>query len=126
MFAKRCRILHTSRIRKRRHKDPSCVRAPSVALVIVVPHYEERIRATCDNIEEVRLEIKVSSYIAQYPALGTTQSALIYTLLLWQIDCLVKQHLTFSGKYPATLQLICEGCLYKYPSLSIVSYILVN
>ena len=24
---------------KRRHKDPSCVRAPSVGLVIVVPHY---------------------------------------------------------------------------------------
>ena len=36
--ANRCRILHTSRIRKRRHKDPSCVRAPSVGLVIVVPH----------------------------------------------------------------------------------------
>ena len=38
MFVKRCRILHTSRIRKRRHKDPSCVRAPSVGLVLVVPH----------------------------------------------------------------------------------------
>ena len=25
-------------MRKRRHKDPSCVRAPSVGLVIVVPH----------------------------------------------------------------------------------------
>jgi len=37
-FAKRCRILHTSSIRKRRHKDPSCVRAPSVGLIIVVPH----------------------------------------------------------------------------------------
>ena len=35
---KRCRILHTSRIRKRRHKDPSCVRAPSVRLVIVIRH----------------------------------------------------------------------------------------
>ena len=38
MFAKRCRILHTSRIRKRRHKDPSCVRSPSVserALIVV-------------------------------------------------------------------------------------------
>ena len=42
MFAKRCRILHTSRIRKRRHKDPSYVRAPSVGLVIVVPHYEKQ------------------------------------------------------------------------------------
>ena len=31
-------ILRTSRIRKRRHKDPSCVRAPSIRLVIVVPH----------------------------------------------------------------------------------------
>ena len=31
--------IHTSRIRKRRHKDPSCVRAPSVGLVFVVPHY---------------------------------------------------------------------------------------
>ena len=37
MFAKRCRVLHTSRIRrKRRHKDPSCVRVPFVGLVIVV------------------------------------------------------------------------------------------
>ena len=32
MFAKRCRILHTSGIRKIRHKDPSCT-------VIVVPHF---------------------------------------------------------------------------------------
>ena len=39
MFAKRCRILHTSRILKRRHKDPICVRAPSVGLVIVVPQF---------------------------------------------------------------------------------------
>ena len=31
-------ILHTSRIRKRWHKDPSCVRAPSVELGFVVPH----------------------------------------------------------------------------------------
>ena len=33
--AKRCRILHSSIIRKRRHKDHSCVRAPSVGLVII-------------------------------------------------------------------------------------------
>ena len=38
MFAKRCLILHTLRIRKIRHKDPSCFRAPSVGLVMVVPH----------------------------------------------------------------------------------------
>ena len=38
MFAKQCRILHTSRKRKRRRKDRSCARAPSVGLVIVVPH----------------------------------------------------------------------------------------
>ena len=31
MFAKRCSILRTSGIRKRRHKDPSCI-------VIVVSH----------------------------------------------------------------------------------------
>ena len=37
-FRKMFRILHTSRIRKGRHKDPSCVSAPSVGLVIVVPH----------------------------------------------------------------------------------------
>ena len=30
---------YTSKIRKRRHKHPSCVRAPSVRLVIVVPQY---------------------------------------------------------------------------------------
>ena len=43
MFAKRCRILHTSRIRKRRHKDTSCVRAPSVVLVVMVPQYSSRL-----------------------------------------------------------------------------------
>ena len=37
--AKRRRILHTSRIRKRRHKDLSCIRAPSVGLIIVVSLY---------------------------------------------------------------------------------------
>ena len=36
---KRCRVLHMSRIRKRRHKDPRCVRAPSVGVIIVVPHW---------------------------------------------------------------------------------------
>ena len=36
--AKLCRILHTSIMRKRRLKDPSCAKAPSVGLVIVVPH----------------------------------------------------------------------------------------
>ena len=38
IFRTRSRILHMSRIRKKRHTDPSCVRAPSVGLVIVVPH----------------------------------------------------------------------------------------
>jgi len=37
MLRKTVRILQTTRIRKRRHKDPSCVRAPSVGLVIVLP-----------------------------------------------------------------------------------------
>ena len=64
MFAKRCRILHTSRIRKRRHKDPSCVRAPSVGLVIVVPHCKahptRRCGASGNSSCSNRLSIKIS------------------------------------------------------------------
>ena len=48
--ATRRRILHTSITRKRRHKDPSCVTAPSVGFVIMVPHW-----APFANIQAVLL-----------------------------------------------------------------------
>jgi len=40
-----------------------------------------------------------------------------YTLLPWQTYSIV-HHLNFSGKHLAKLQLMREGCLYKYPPLS--------
>ena len=52
-------------------------------------------------------ESKVSSYIAQYPDC----SKLFYTLFPWQ-TCSVKQHLNYSGKHPATLQLMHKDYLY--------------
>ena len=61
----------------------------------------------------------VSSYIAQYPVLELLK--MLYTLLPWQI-CSIKHHLNFSGKYPAMLKLMCEGCSYKYPPLSISTH----
>ena len=33
-----------------------------------------------------------------------------------------KHPLSFSGKHPAMLQLMCEGCSYTYPPLSIARY----
>ena len=73
MFAKHCRILHMSRIRKRRHKDPSCARASSVGLVIVVPHC---LVVFISNITALlRLCIKPGPPACQSDALTTTQSA---------------------------------------------------
>ena len=65
MFAKQCRILHTSRKRKRRRKDPSCVRAPSVGLVIVVPHYVQ-IRHIAHHQKAQFLPFKKRSMTSKY------------------------------------------------------------
>ena len=83
-----------------------------------------------DNFDEVgpchrKLELsysivkKVRSYIAQYPVLRTAQSALHFTLWL---TCSTKHQLNFLWKHPATLQLMCTGCSYKYPPQSITRY----
>ena len=55
VLAKWCRILHTSKIRKRRHKDPSCVRAPPVGLVIVVYHCNRCSPGTCGTRDNTYL-----------------------------------------------------------------------
>ena len=52
----------------------------------------------------------VSSCRAQYPGLLKA----FYTLL----PCPIKHHLNFSGKHPATLQLMRECCSSKYPPQS--------
>ena len=56
---------------------------------------------------------KVSSYIAQYPVLGTAQSALHTSPLA---DLFI---LDFSGKHSAMLHLLREDYLFKYPPLSV-------
>ena len=58
----------------------------------------------------------ISSDIPLYPVLGSAEN--VGTLLPW-LACSTKHHRNFSGKHPATLLLMREGCLYKYPPLYI-------
>jgi len=51
MFRKPLEILHMSRMHKRRHKDPGCVRAPSVQLVIVVSHCVNQLMSVTYSFE---------------------------------------------------------------------------
>ena len=64
-------------------------------------------------------KVKVSSYIARYPVLGTAQSALHFTL--WQ-TCSFQCQLDFPEKHSAMPQLLLADCSSTYPSLSIVRY----
>ena len=45
----------------------------------------------------------------------------LYTLLPWQTSS-IEHHLNCSGNQSAILQLMCKGCSYKYPPLSIARY----
>ena len=45
----------------------------------------------------------------------------LYILLSWQTYS-KRHHLNFCGKHPAMLQLMHEGCSYKYSPLSVARY----
>ena len=60
---------------------------------------------------------KASSYIAQYPVLRTAQSALHFTSLT-DLFTQTPSRLHWEAS-SHMLQLMCEGCSYTYPSLSI-------
>ena len=63
---------------------------------------------------------KVSSYIAQYPVLRTVQSTLHFTSLTDLFKHTPSQLLWEAPRH--MLQLMCEGCSYTYPPLSIARY----
>ena len=63
-------------------------------------------------------KVKASFYIAQYPVLGTVQSALHFTSLA-DLFTQTPSRLLWEA---SSLQLMREGCSYTYPPLSIVRY----
>ena len=63
---------------------------------------------------------KASSYIAQYPVLRTVQCALHFTSLTDLFTQTPSRLLWEASSH--MLQLMCEGCSYTYPPLSIVRY----
>ena len=63
-------------------------------------------------------KVNVSSYIEKYPVPRISQSVFEFTSLA----DLFNHHLNFSGKHSAMLQLMGEGCSYKYQPLSIAKY----
>ena len=65
------------------------------------------------------VKVKVCSYIARYPVLGTVQSALHFTP--WR-TCSFQCYLDFSGKNSATLQLLSKDYSFTYPPLSVARY----
>ena len=67
-----------------------------------------------------KLVIKVCSYIAWYPILGTVQSTLHITH--WQ-TCSFQHHLDFSGKHLAILH---EDYLFVYLPLCVARYLFMQ
>ena len=63
---------------------------------------------------------KASSYIAQYPVLGTVQSTLHFTSLTDLFTQTPSRLLWEASSH--MLQLLREGCSYIYPPLSIARY----
>ena len=67
-------------------------------------------------------QVKVSSYIAQYPVFRTVQSALHFTsLTLTDLFTQTPSRLLWEAS-SHLLQLMREGCSYTYPPLSIARY----
>ena len=65
-------------------------------------------------------KLKVSSYIAQYKILGIARSVLQFTSLTDLFHQTLSQLLWETSSH--MLQLMCEGCSYTYPALSIARY----
>jgi len=63
---------------------------------------------------------KAGSYIAQYPVLGTVQTALHFTSLT-DLFTQTPYRLLWEAS-SRMLQLMREGCSYTYPPLSIAKY----
>ena len=61
--------------------------------------------------------VVVRSYIAQYPVVGTVQSALNFYL---RQTCSFQRHLDLLGKHSATMQLLGEENSLIYPPLYVV------
>ena len=71
-----------------------------------------------------KLKSKVISYIAQYPVLRTAQSALHFTSLADLFTQTPSQLLWEASSH--MLQLMCEGCSYTNPPLSLARYLFIQ
>ena len=74
----------------------------------------------CVQIKEVFLYSAVSS------PQDCSECFTLYTFLYTSLTSSSKHHLKFSGKHPAILQLMHEGCLYKYPPMYIARYLFIQ
>ena len=73
-----------------------------------------------DRVSDSYNTSKASSYIAQYPVLGTVQSVLQFTSLTDLFTQTPSRVLWEASSH--MLQLMREGCSYTYPPLSIARY----
>ena len=75
---------------------------------------------TCWETSAFQIEKKASSYIVQYPVLGTVQSALHFTSLTDLFTQTPSRLLWEASSH--MLQLMRKGCSYTYPPLSVARY----
>ena len=90
------------------------------SVVLFVEIAVEIIDDVIERVEKVQgpvKNVKVRSYIAQYPVHRTAQSALHFTP--WQ-TCSFQGHLNFSGKHSAMLQLLREDYSFTFPPLYVL------
>ena len=94
-------------------------------LFVVLSHLLKTINVLISNRDTslnatVKKKKKASSYIAQYPVLGTAQSALHFTSLTDLFTQTPSRLLWEASNH--MLQLMHKGCSYTYLPLSIVRY----
>ena len=83
-------------------------------------HTSINVDVTANWLKPGTLQVKASSYIAQYPVLGTVQNALHFTSLTDLFTQTPSRLLWEASSH--MLQLMHEGCSYTYPPLSIARY----
>ena len=71
------------------------------------------------NVRTVLKKVKVCSYIARYPVLGTAQSTLHF---IPQQNCSFQGHFNFSWKHSAILQLLRKDYSFRYPCMCVARY----
>ena len=104
---------------------PTGVSGGSPWLHFILMYMLMQLFVCCDRIK-IKFNVKkVCSDVAEYVFRMQSSKHVPLSSQL-PADRLIKHHHKSSGKHPAMLQLMHEGCLYEYPPLFIAMHVLIH